>query len=409
MRLTGALCLVFGLLGLATPAPCEPAVAGTFTPKPSSAGLACDLPLDQAIRNTVGTDNRGLCVFTSVEVAARWQNVRALDGFQKWMTGRAGGGWPEKLDRELAEFAREKRVTLPKYIQHTGGDVEFLELAIRTRRMPAVTYSGRDDLYRFSIAHMVNLAHLDREAAAILDNNRPGVAVWMTRAEMLERWDGWAVVLLSAPPPPAPPTSGQCQPVCPVRPIRPLGPEPFPVAVPRNYGIDQAQHRPGGPRRYWLNGVEISRGQAFEELLVDDSAKPHLSIVAGDGDRDLVELALASPRVAALAKLCHVQIVEPDSWIARRLSARVTIQAPAAKGGKVLGTASACTIDDLLALLRRILDPHPEPAPEPHPAPEPSPEPSPITPRPCPKPGPQPDPLVCLIALILAWLGKRPQ
>jgi hypothetical protein len=55
---------------------------------------------------------------------------------------------------------------------------------------------------------MVNLAHLDAERGAIIDNNRPGSWVWMTRAEFLARWrgnsGGWAIVFLAAPPPPHP-------------------------------------------------------------------------------------------------------------------------------------------------------------------------------------------------------------
>jgi hypothetical protein len=70
-----------------------------------------------------------------------------------------------------------------------------------------VTYDGRDDFYRSSIGHMVNLVYLDGERGCILDNNRVGVYVWMTRAEFLSRWKGsgggWAFVLLDAPPAPA--------------------------------------------------------------------------------------------------------------------------------------------------------------------------------------------------------------
>jgi len=178
-----------------------------------------DVPANLHIKNLSGSDGLGLCVFTSVELSARWQNVTEFDGFQKWMTRRPGGGSPNKLDKMIALFAQEKGLPAPLYIQHTGGDETVLELALITGRMPSVTYAGRDDFYRPSprnpsgrIAHMVNLAHLDATEAAIIDNNRPGVWVWMTRAEFLQRWrdmdGGWAVVLL-APPPPPPATSPQ--------------------------------------------------------------------------------------------------------------------------------------------------------------------------------------------------------
>ena len=184
--------------------------AVAFTPggptAPDGGRATVDLPAAQHMRNVGGSDGLGLCVFTSVEHSGRWQSIRALDGFQAWMRRRPGGGWPEKLDDMLARYCRETGAAIPAYIQHTGGDAEFLEAALRTDRMPCVTYAGRDDFYRGRIAHMVNLAHLDETKAAIVDNNRPGVWVWMTRAEFLARWrdmgGGWAVVFLDAPPPP---------------------------------------------------------------------------------------------------------------------------------------------------------------------------------------------------------------
>lgn len=191
---------------------CPVAAFAAFTPTntPVHGGnrAVCDLPTSQHMRNTGGSDGAGLCVFTSIEMSSRWQNVSELMGFQQWMTQRPGGGWPEKLDQMITEFARSKGVSSPRYIQHTGGDERILDLAIQTDRMPCVTYAGRDDFYRHRIAHMVCLAHLDADKAAIIDNNRPGVWVWMTRQDFLTRWrdmqGGWAVVLLNPPPPPHP-------------------------------------------------------------------------------------------------------------------------------------------------------------------------------------------------------------
>jgi hypothetical protein len=173
---------------------------------PDGGATALDLPTSQHMRNVGGSDGSGLCVFTSITHAARWGNVRELDGYREWMQRRPGGGWPQKVDDTLAAFCREKGVPVPPYIQHTGGDEDFLKAALKTGRMVCVTYDGRDDFYRGRIAHMVNLAYLDDTRAAIIDNNRPGYWVWMTRAEFLSRWrgggGGWAVVLLSPPPPP---------------------------------------------------------------------------------------------------------------------------------------------------------------------------------------------------------------
>jgi hypothetical protein len=166
------------------------------------------LPETQHMRNRSGM-GLGLCVFTSIELAARYQNVVELDGYQEWMTKRMGGGYPEKVDSTLAKFCNEKGVQVPAYVQHTGGDEKFLELALATGRMPSVTYDGRDGVYyRGRVAHMVDLAHLSESTAAIQDNNYPGKWLWMSRAEFLERWrgngGGWAVVLLGPPPAPIP-------------------------------------------------------------------------------------------------------------------------------------------------------------------------------------------------------------
>lgn len=187
------------------------AQTGAFSPttqpvSPAGVRAVVDLPASQHMRNTGGSDGLGLCVFTSLEHAARWQNLIGLNGYRAWMERRPGGGYPQKVDSTLAAYCREKGVPVPAYIQHTGGDDEFLDLAIHTGRCPGVTYAGSDDFYRGGIDHMVNLAHIDDTRAAIIDNNRPGNWVWMTRAEFLSRWrargGGWAVVFLDPPPPP---------------------------------------------------------------------------------------------------------------------------------------------------------------------------------------------------------------
>lgn len=194
---------------LARPAFGQSAARFSPTPTPTSpAGTRAtvDLPTAQHMRNVGGSDGAGLCVFTSIQHAAYWQGVNTLDGFREWMRRRPGGGWPGKVDQMLSQFCREKGIPVPDYVQHTGGDDAFLELALLTDRMPSVTYDGRDDFYRSFIYHMVNLAHMDATRAAIIDNNRPGVWLWMTRADFLNRWrgsnGGWAVVLLAPPPPP---------------------------------------------------------------------------------------------------------------------------------------------------------------------------------------------------------------
>lgn len=174
---------------------------------PDGVTAAVDMPHELRKRN-ISARGLGCCVFRSGEHSADYQNVPQLDNWAEWMVenGIAGGGYPQKFDSLAARISKDRGMSVPEYVQSTDGDPAILELALRTGRMPCVTYDGRDDFYRGRIAHMVNLVHLDAQRAAILDNNRPGVYVWMTRDEFLNRWrgtgGGWAVVLLAPPPPP---------------------------------------------------------------------------------------------------------------------------------------------------------------------------------------------------------------
>jgi len=169
---------------------------------PSGKEVECDLPLSQRTKNVGGRDGAGLCVFSSIGHAARWQNEKRLVDFQKQMTKEPGGGYPEKVDRMIAKYGKGT-----PYIQYEGRDSTILKLALKTGRMPSVTYDGHDPHYSGSIAHMVNLIYLDDQEACILDNNFIDELVWMSTKEFSERWTGdggWAVILLAPPPPPPP-------------------------------------------------------------------------------------------------------------------------------------------------------------------------------------------------------------
>jgi hypothetical protein len=154
----------------------------------------------------------GLCVFTSIEHDARWQNEPRLWKFQEQMTHEPGGGYPSKVDDMIKKYAPGV-----SYLQYEGHDPAFLKQAMLTHRMVAVTYNGHDCHYgNQHIAHMVNLIHLSDAWACILDNNYPTELVWMTPSAFYKRWtgsdsNGWAVVLLNGPPPPSPWTEIQAQ------------------------------------------------------------------------------------------------------------------------------------------------------------------------------------------------------
>lgn len=420
---------------------------------PDGSQVICDLPPNQHIRNTEGSDGSGLCVFTSLEVASRWQNITELDGFQKWMTKRPGGGWPEKVDQMIAAFCKEKGVAVPAYIQHTGGDEDFLDLAIRTDRMVCVTYAGSDDFYKFGIDHMVTLSHIDQNWAVIYDNNRPSLSVGMSRKDFLSRWrargGGWAIVFLKAPPPPHLPTTVPTQ-YCPngrcpqigtppttghywgqfpdgkwgwlLKPVGPaaVGDAPEPKA-PENYGLNRDKIHSG--ERYTLpDGTELSKGQAHSIIadggLTDDAFKFHLTIVGDDQFRSKVkgQLDALSPEVKA--KL-HIQFYAPDHWAVKlfNLPNGVSLRKPSpVRTSEQVGVIAVAdfSLDQLLALLG-LMDGKPKPVtpiPTPTPVPTPTPTPNP-TPTPDPIPTPKPDvplPILILIALasLILYLRKKP-
>lgn len=184
--------------------------------------VACDLPGHQHLKNKGGLGRggpgtgAGLCVFTSIEHSARWQNVPALLGFRDWMTHHPGGGYPSKVRTMIEKLCKDRGVPVPDYVQVEGGDLDILKRACASGRMPAVTYS-RSPTGRYggsSIAHMVSLPHADDKWFVVLDNNYPGspgntnVYEWMTPQEFSRTYaPGWAVILL-APPPPPPPRNG---------------------------------------------------------------------------------------------------------------------------------------------------------------------------------------------------------
>jgi hypothetical protein len=168
-----------------------------------------DFPVSQRTENVGGSDGAGLCVFSSIGHAARWQHVYQLEDFQKWMRSHPGGGYPEKVDKMIAQKCQEAGVSRPHYLQYEGRNTDLIKKALVTSRMPSITYAGHDCHYSGRIAHMVNTILWTDRYAVILDNNfiKEDQLVWMTPAEAEQRWaedGGWVVVLLGNPPPPPP-------------------------------------------------------------------------------------------------------------------------------------------------------------------------------------------------------------
>lgn len=182
-----------------------PLYAGSEIDGPTHNGVevSVDLPTQQHVKNIgAPADGKGLCVFASIDMAARWHNMPELiDVLHKV---REGGGWPEKVDAIMKELAPER-----KYLQYEGTDPAILDNAMSIRAPACVTYGTGERYDMQTIYHMVLLVHLDQKTACIVDNNFPGTFEWMSRDDFLERWKhpsghGWAIVFLAPPPPPIP-------------------------------------------------------------------------------------------------------------------------------------------------------------------------------------------------------------
>lgn len=174
--------------------------------------LAADLPERDHIRN-IGSyrDGAGMCVMSSIEMAARWHGMEEYRGLRNWCAKEGGGAYPEKVDRQLAAYAKEKGLLRPSYVQYEGSNVgEILRLCDRTGRMACITY-GYGPRYGGTIAHMTCCPKYGGKYAVCLDNNFPGENAyeWMTLDEMDKRVkhpgnSGWVFVWLSPSPPPVP-------------------------------------------------------------------------------------------------------------------------------------------------------------------------------------------------------------
>jgi hypothetical protein len=186
-------------------------VAGPVHPDGTEVDL--DLPADRHQRNAAGTDGAGLCVFTSIGMAADWANEPALVDLRDYMRRFPGGGYPQKVTEVITRRCRALGVPEPAYLQVQGHDLDLLARAVRGGHLACVTYchspTGRYGGRR--VAHMVNCVAARAGPArrwAVLDNNYPGTIEWLTEDQFRTAYTGlgggWAVILLKPGPPPAP-------------------------------------------------------------------------------------------------------------------------------------------------------------------------------------------------------------
>lgn len=187
------------------------AAPGQSLTAPDGTEPQIELPKQFHLRNRGGTDGAGLCVWCSLQHAAIMQDVRMLHTIFEWHWKYPGGGWPDRVDKDIAVICKQQGVSVPDYVQYQGRDVNLIKLALKTGRMPCVTYAysptGRYGGKK--IAHMVNLVHLDDRWCCVLDNNYPGQPEWFEASKFVEvftggRGNGWAVIFLNPGPPPSP-------------------------------------------------------------------------------------------------------------------------------------------------------------------------------------------------------------
>jgi hypothetical protein len=161
-------------------------------------------------------DNAGMCVTTSAEINALWQNLaKEFAGFRDYCANDPGGSYPQKMVEQLDAYAKQKGIANIRdlYVQYEGPDpYPIVQAALKSGRMACITYGTSPRYNNKRIAHMVCCVKAaDGQYAAILDNNFPGEDAyeWMTHAELKRRITypdgvGWVFVWLAPPPPPSP-------------------------------------------------------------------------------------------------------------------------------------------------------------------------------------------------------------
>ena len=429
------------LLALAAP----PAAAQKWTGPTLADGteVQIDVPLDLRLRNVGGSDGKGLCVSSSVTVAARLQGEARLLGLRAWCEKRPGGSWPERLMKDLKEFAPDAPV-----FQVTGADLTFIRLCLENGYLVSCTWGGN---------HMLNLVHLDDRHAVILDNNSP----WgeedgrradtklqvMTPREFQQKASMgggiWIVVVLGkCPPSPIPvnalPEAGPRW-QAPVYEWRhwhkdpgnlylwhgdrqvggwlkrtstyhaydgtaPAGqrwsracapPVPLPaflrtdlrgdcvVESVRDYGCRWSQGV-GAPPKFTLCGKEISRGEA-EKLVTRYAKAPRLSVVGDDALRKRMQADFASsPALAPFRDALCVQDYGPGDSLAKGvgLAPGITLGEPPDAQGRSKTVWRLREYDGPEALAAALRRPGPY---------DPNKDPDPRKPAPAPGPRPQPN------------------
>lgn len=151
-----------------------------------------NVPVPDRQENWIGREGNGSCVHASFITLLRWQG--RSDFADYWRRKYDSGETPSEFNAHLnAEGVR--------YAMTKGGEDQFLEWAVRTRRGACVV-SHRG-------SHMETLVHLDDSTAILIDNNFPGKFRQLPREQFLSEWrmgpnGGWAVTPIYTPAAPLP-------------------------------------------------------------------------------------------------------------------------------------------------------------------------------------------------------------
>lgn len=185
-----------------------------------------DYPESRRMKNVGGSDGAGLCVFTSMAHAFDWHSLEFGREFREWMRRRPGGGWAEKVTRELRAFCAERNIDMPDILQvyptsemKLAKIIDLMAETVQSGHMVGLTYcySPTPGRYNGTIAHMVNCvgARLgpQRNIWAILDNNYIDGIQWMDEATLAKVFGGngggWFIAVLNRPDPPPVPRNAE--------------------------------------------------------------------------------------------------------------------------------------------------------------------------------------------------------
>lgn len=182
--------------------------------------VTVDLAPQEQFKN-IGSrlDGAGMCVFSSIEMAAKSQGLDEMRGWRDWCAQNyTGGGWPQRVDELLAAWGKAKGIAIPPYYQYEGKDpAQVMALIDKTGRMACITY-GWSPRYGQRIAHMVCAPRYRGKYAVVLDNNfvskKSGdgwdekVLEWMAPDELVRRMkigsgSAWVFCWLTPAAPPA--------------------------------------------------------------------------------------------------------------------------------------------------------------------------------------------------------------